>query len=308
MVVIEDGTDDNNVGEVTTLKNWGNTVIIKHTDGLYSKLCHLQKGSISVKPGDNVRYGQVIGKVGNSGRSPFPHLHFQLQPTPYIGSKTLNYPLFAYFEDGRELKTFSYPSKGQKVKPIEEDPFLKKSFNLMPGTRLNWTMKTPSGTDTFSWEVFTNIYNKSYILCHATKSVAYFQYDGVHFCFTHFDGDRKSLLYYFYLAAIRIPLLYIDGYISRDSLPVNHAFKGWRLFLHDFTAPFLMYIKVNFEVRMRRIGSEFDLDGIEYQSKLSGYSFNRLIWEKSFNLVVNRDNSLKFENESLKIEAICESY
>ena len=211
VVVAEDGIDDNKVGEVNTLKNWGNTVIIKHAEGLYTKMCHLQKGSVSVEVGDNVHYGQVIGKVGNSGRSPYPHLHFQLQATPYIGSKTIKYPLFAYLEDGKELRTFSYPDYGQKVKPIEENYLLKKAFNIMPGTKMIWKIKSLKGTDEVTWEVFTNPYNKSYIFCHKTKATAWFQYDGVNFCFTHFDGDRKSLLYNFYLAAFRLPLVYING-------------------------------------------------------------------------------------------------
>ncbi len=308
VVIAEDGTDDNKIGEVNTLKNWGNTVIIKHTEGLHSKLCHLQKGSVTVKSGDNVHSGQVIGKVGNSGRSPYPHLHFQLQSTPYIGSKTISYPLFAYLENDKELRTFSYPSVGQRVKSIEESPLLKKAFNLMPGTKLNWKIITPEGAEMVSWEVCTNIYNKSYLFCHSSKSIAYFQNDGVHFCFTHFYGDRKSLLFSFYLAAFKVPLVYIDGYISTDFLPVNRAFKGWRLFLHDFTAPFLMYLNAGYEVSMKRIGSDFDLNRIEYHSSLSGYSFNRMVWTKSFILGVNGDNSLKLINERLETEAICESY
>jgi hypothetical protein len=308
VVAAEDGIDDNNPGEVNTFKNWGNTVIIKHTEGLYSKLSHLQMGSLSVKPGDNVHYGQVIGKVGNSGLSPYPHLHFQLQTTPYIGSKTLKYPLFAYVEDITELKTFSYPSAGHRVKSIEENYLLKKAFNLLPGTKLKWEIKTPDSSDEVTWEVYTTPYNKSYLFCNKTKSIAYFQYDGIYFCFTHFEGDRKSLLYSFYLAAFRIPLVYIDGYISTDYLPVNRAFKGLRLFLHDFTAPFFLYLKVSFEVRMKIIGSEFDINRIEYYSELSGYSFNRKVWAKSFKLVVNGDNSLKLKCERMETEAVCESY
>lgn len=308
VVVAEDGIDDNKVGEVNTLKNWGNTVIVKHAEGLYTKMCHLQKGSVSVKVGDNVQYGQVIGKVGNSGRSPYPHLHFQLQATPYIGSKTIKYPLFAYLEDGKELRTFSYPDYGQKVKPIEENYLLKKAFNIMPGTKMIWKIKSLKGTDEVTWEVFTNPYNKSYIFCHKTKATAWFQYDGVNFCFTHFDGDRRSLLYSFYLAAFRLPMVYISDYISTDSLPVNRAFKGWRLFLHDFTASFFLYLKVNFKVEMKMIGSEFDIDRIEFLSNLSGYSFRRMIWTKGFKLTVNRDNSLKLGDEISEIEALCESY
>lgn len=308
VVVAEDGIDDNLVGEVNTIQNWGNTVIIKHAEGFYSKLSHLQKRSVAVKVGDNVHYGQVLGKVGNSGRSPYPHLHFQLQSTPYIGSKTLKYPLFSYLENGKEIKTFSYPSEGERVKPIEENDLLKKAFNLIPGTELEWKIKTSKEVVTVNWEVFTTPYNTSYIFCHYSKSLAYFQYDGVHFSFTHFSGNRKSLLYSFYLAAFRLPLTYIQGFTLTDSVPVNKTFKGWRLFLHDFSAPIFVYLKVNFEVRMNRIGTEFDPECIVYDSSLSGYSFNHLVWDKGFKLVVNRDNSLKFENRNLEIEAICNAY
>jgi urea transporter len=305
VVFAEDGIDDNIAGEINTVKNWGNTVIIKHAEGLFSKVCHLKKGSVSVKSGDNVHYRQLIGKVGNSGRSPYPHLHFQLQSTPYIGSKTLKYPLSAYLENGTELRTFSYPAKGQSVKTTEENSLLRKAFNLMPGTSMNWNVKSyktsEAATSTVTWEVFTDVYNKSYIFCHSTKSFLYFQYDGVHFCFTHFAGDRKSLLYNFYLAAFRVPLVYIDGYKINDYLPVNKAFNGWRLFLHDFTAPFFLYLNVNYEVEMRRLGSEFN-------SKLTGYSFKSLVWTKHFKLAVNSDNSLILEDKSSETKARCESY
>lgn len=308
VVTVEDGIDDNKIGEVNTLKNWGNTVIIKHAEGLYSKLCHLKKGSFSIMAGDAVRCGQIIAKAGNSGRSPFPHLHFQLQAKPYIGSGTIKYPLFAYLLDGKEIRTFSYPSKGQKIKGIEENSFLKKTFNLMPGTKIKWNVEAPDRKENVTWEVFTSVYNVSYIYCHSTKSVANFKYDGVHFYFTHFVGDRKSLLYYFYLAAFRMPMIGVNGNITTDFLPINHTFSGWRLFVHDFTAPFFMYLRSKSEVRMKTFGSEFDVERYEYDSKLTGYHFKRHLWEKHFKLIVYKDNSLKFVSESLKLEAVCEPY
>jgi urea transporter len=308
VVIVEDGVEDNNIGEVNTLKNWGNTVIIKHAEGLYSKLSHLKKGSFSIKAGDLVRCGQIIAKAGNSGRSPFPHLHFQLQPTPYIGSRTIQYPLFAFLLDGKEIRTFSYPSTGQKIKGIEENSFLKKIFNLTPGAKLNWNVETPEREEKVTWEVFTSVYNISYIYCHSTKSVANFKYDGVHFYFTHFNGDRKSLLYFFYLAAFRIPMVYVAGNKTADTLPINRTFSGWRLFLHDFTAPFFMYLRSDTEVAMTTTGSEFDVERYEYDSKLTGYTFNRRLWEKEFKLIVYKDNSLKFVFDTLKLVAVCEPY
>jgi urea transporter len=53
-----DGIEDNIVGEKNLEHNWGNTVIIYHAVGLYSKLSHLKQGSIVVKPGDRLKKGQ----------------------------------------------------------------------------------------------------------------------------------------------------------------------------------------------------------------------------------------------------------
>ncbi|GAB3577382.1 urea transporter [Hymenobacter daeguensis] len=88
--------EDNAIGEVNTRENWGNTVVIRHAPGLYSQLSHLRAHSVPVKPGDYVRRGEVVGTCGSSGRSPEPHLHFQVQATPYVGSRTVAWPL-AYF-------------------------------------------------------------------------------------------------------------------------------------------------------------------------------------------------------------------
>jgi len=56
----------------------GNYVVIDHGNGEFSAYCHLQEGSIRVKTGDKVNKGMAIAKVGNTGNSGAPHLHFQL--------------------------------------------------------------------------------------------------------------------------------------------------------------------------------------------------------------------------------------
>lgn len=60
----------------------GNYVVIDHGDGEYSVYAHLQPGSVGVTAGQKVAAGQPIGKVGSSGNSTEPHLHFQVCDTP----------------------------------------------------------------------------------------------------------------------------------------------------------------------------------------------------------------------------------
>lgn len=56
----------------------GNYVIIKYSENVYAALCHLQTGSVQVSVGQMIKKGEVIGRVGHSGNSFAPHLHFQL--------------------------------------------------------------------------------------------------------------------------------------------------------------------------------------------------------------------------------------
>jgi len=56
----------------------GNTVIIEHANHEFSFMAHLKKGSITVKEGQEVKQGEVIGKLGNTGNSTAPHLHYHL--------------------------------------------------------------------------------------------------------------------------------------------------------------------------------------------------------------------------------------
>ena len=60
----------------------GNYVVIDHGNSEYSLYAHLQPGSVRVKPSDLVRSGQPIAKLGSSGNSTEPHLHFQVCDAP----------------------------------------------------------------------------------------------------------------------------------------------------------------------------------------------------------------------------------
>ena len=58
---------------------YGNYVIIEHSDGTRTLYAHLYENSITVTAGEEVIKGQVIGKMGSSGRSTGTHLHFEVR-------------------------------------------------------------------------------------------------------------------------------------------------------------------------------------------------------------------------------------
>lgn len=65
------------VSEVRRMKtSYGKHIRIKHPDGTSTLYAHLSK--MKVKPGQRVKPGQFIGRVGNSGNSSGPHLHFEI--------------------------------------------------------------------------------------------------------------------------------------------------------------------------------------------------------------------------------------
>ena len=60
----------------------GNYVLIDHGKNEYSLYAHLQRGSVRVHVADQVKAGTIIGKLGSSGNSTEPHLHFHVCDKP----------------------------------------------------------------------------------------------------------------------------------------------------------------------------------------------------------------------------------
>ena len=57
----------------------GNGVSIDHGDGWSTQYCHLARDSLTVRPGARVEAGQVLGRIGLSGQTEFPHLHLTVR-------------------------------------------------------------------------------------------------------------------------------------------------------------------------------------------------------------------------------------
>lgn len=57
----------------------GNGLVVDHGNGWETQYCHMAKGSLTVRPGAEVKAGDTLGRIGLSGMTEFPHLHFTLR-------------------------------------------------------------------------------------------------------------------------------------------------------------------------------------------------------------------------------------
>jgi urea transporter/murein DD-endopeptidase MepM/ murein hydrolase activator NlpD len=273
VVTVAEGIEDNKIGDVNLQDNWGNSLVIKHSDNLFSKLSHLKKDSIQVKQGDYVRKGDVLAQCGNSGRSPEPHIHFQLQNTPYIGAKTMAYPMSYYLtktNDQYTLKSFDIPAHNETVMRPVPNRLLKKAFHFIPGQKMQFEWDEQGRTKQENWEVLTDAYNQSYLYCESTRSYAYFTCNDTLFYFTSFSGDTNSLMYQFYLAAYKVLLCYYPGLQTCDTLPVDTDLHLTKKIMQDFLAPFVIYCKPSYHSTIKSTESASSEAGLVIRSEISG--------------------------------------
>lgn len=149
VVRIQNRLDDNRPGEVDSINNWGNFILIRLDIDFYVLLAHLQKNSIQVKEGDRVKPGSIIARCGNSGRSPQPHLHLQVQSDATLGSVTrpfhLSSVLLANANGTHEYKLVSIPEKGEAIQQAEMDDSLGSDLHLAVGHTMTFATLDDDG-------------------------------------------------------------------------------------------------------------------------------------------------------------------
>jgi hypothetical protein len=265
-------------------------VIIRHHDDLFSSMSHLKKDSVKVSEGERVKEGDIIGRCGNSGRSPYPHLHFQLQHTPYIGSPTLDYPLSYYILNQEKqfmLQSFEKPGKDALVSNIEINGLLHNAFHFIPGKKMNFQVDQNGQTDPVTWEVQTDPFNNTFIKCLHTRSVAWFRNDGNLLYFTHYEGDKKALLYYFFLASYKVQQGYYQDMVLRDLYPLNLLFRPPLLTLQDMFAPFWKFLSSEFWLKYSWIDNEMSPTEIKLEATVRNMLIGRELKRITLKVTIN---------------------
>jgi murein DD-endopeptidase MepM/ murein hydrolase activator NlpD len=114
----------------------GNAVSLDLGARRYALYAHLQPGSIRVKRGDRVPRGQVLGRVGNSGNSTGPHLHFQVASSAGLNGHGLPFVL-----DSFELVTMVPQRPDWREHLVRIPPAEQARRQEMPLNR--WALRFP---------------------------------------------------------------------------------------------------------------------------------------------------------------------
>jgi murein DD-endopeptidase len=89
----------------------GNHVVVEIAPSRYVLYAHMRPGTVTVKSGDSIRAGQILGHVGNTGSSAEPHLHMHIDDGPsFLGGNGLPYEFAAGEESGPVEANVSSPT------------------------------------------------------------------------------------------------------------------------------------------------------------------------------------------------------
>ena len=130
VAAVETHHADQPLGEYDRQNPTGNVVVIEHAPGIYGWYAHVMEGSVAVEPGDEIAAGAVIGRVGNSGITDFPHLHVHLSDRPelYVAQG-----LSLTFTGGRMLVLNDQADDIVDVLPLENGALPNDALFIAPG-------------------------------------------------------------------------------------------------------------------------------------------------------------------------------
>ena len=216
---------DGPINSVNTQHNWGNTVTIYDYRGFYVTLAHLLQYSITVKEGDWVVAGGFLGLCGNSGYSPQPHLHVQINALPSPQGVTLPFEWVRYSEQKTYFSHGTPPEKTE-ITALPFHPFYDQ-------------LTTYSLDSIFSFDVFLHEKkqgNFSFTVRMAPDATFYFETKTAKLYFGKIDSTfyvyhlegKDPFLTMLYLVLPKLPLYGEPQLQWTDNLPNSLLLKGWQ--------------------------------------------------------------------------------
>ncbi len=208
-----------------TNDNWGNLVIIRHKKGFFIEISHFAQNTIKVQPGEQVRRGTIIGFCGNSGFSPQPHIHIQVQLLDEPGETTIPFCFVNYIQD-RQYRFSGIPKRDSKLTSI----FSNKNNKLIAQFTLDQSFeyqvfKDDKVIDHFTINICMAADGSYYLL--SGQSKLYFGIDDYSLTFYRKEG-KSPWLSFFFIALSRIPLVPLKQVYWKDYIPVSIITTGFK--------------------------------------------------------------------------------
>lgn len=269
--------EDNPVGQVNTRDNWGNTIVVWHYGAVYTAVSHLSKGSAAVREGDLVRRGQLLGRVGNSGRSPVPHLHFQAQTGHPAGSPTAQSEMLHYLvrkDSGWAYHTHGVPETGDIIRPLETEELLFDAASFPVGGLWKYEARNLKGSWTETWETRVDFSGNRFLVCRENGARLQVYVDGRVLVMLDYQGPRETGLARLFLAVPRMPFGWHDDVRWEEELPADMLLNPAARFLFDALEPFIPLARLKSVSRFRsKNGDAFSLEtDIAFSGVLAGKS------------------------------------
>ncbi len=236
VVKVVNDLEDMQIGKVDKINNWGNLVIIKDDRGFFVELSHFAQDSIKVSEGDWVERSSMLGLCGNSGYSPQPHIHIQVQQTDSIGAHTIEFSFINYIEE-EKFYSNDLPTLNKAVEPLHIDNAYDNLLTFVLDDKINYEVyRNESKIDEFNLKVKMELDGTFYL--DSGKGKLYFEKKDGTFYFYSTEGNDKYLN--MILQSLpRLPLAYRDNLTWNDHIPIGSTTSKFRkaaaLFLSSFS-------------------------------------------------------------------------
>ena len=177
----------------------------------YSCTAHFKEGFIKVTPGQDIKKGEVIGLCGNSGRSPYPHIDFQFQYLPDIGSATIFFE-FSNVIISDQSKNVFFPKGILDEKSVVQNMLYRHDFeNFFPysmNTEWSYLFKNAEGVEIEElWRIDTDFYGNTFLVSTPEDTKLYFRLSEGLLSIKKVEGSRDSGLFMFGTVLSEVPFL-----------------------------------------------------------------------------------------------------
>jgi urea transporter/murein DD-endopeptidase MepM/ murein hydrolase activator NlpD len=226
---------DNTIGSTDIQNNWGNEIIIESDMGVVVKLAHFAYDSIFVYEGQTVIAGTVIGLCGNSGNSPQPHIHIQVQTSilPHAITKPFVFVNYAHLG---EFNLHGEPKENTEIRHCQFDLFYDQVTNFVLDQVFNFNVyKDKELVDQMALKVTMSDFGIYYFETQHGK--LYFGKEYGNFYFYNLEGNDPNLKM-IYLALSTMPISNVPNLQWNDRIKNSLVLKPWQQFFANLVNAF----------------------------------------------------------------------